>query len=99
MHVVVNHLTFRDPLDPDLFTAAQDDLVPAMRDVPGFDGMHVVQASPTEAILLIFGEDATTLDRIATEIGAPWMTANVVPLLASPPSRSLGPLIASSQYL
>jgi hypothetical protein len=37
-----------------------------------------------------------TLERIATDIGSPWMRANVVPLLAGPPQRSVGPVLAGS---
>jgi hypothetical protein len=36
------------------------------------------------------------LDKIATKVGSPWMMANVVPLLASPLERHLGPIVATS---
>ncbi|MFI5041077.1 MAG: hypothetical protein ACHQNA_04390 [Acidimicrobiales bacterium] len=47
---------------------------------------------------MIVGDSAETLDRPATEVGSPWMRANVVPLLATPPDRQLGPIITSTQY-
>jgi hypothetical protein len=47
-------------------------------------------------VLLITGDDAAVLDRVATEVGTPWMREHVVPLLAEPPDRHLGPVIASA---
>lgn len=93
---VVNLLTFKDTVDPDLFARAERDLTPAMRAVPGFQDFHAIQVSPTEVVLIILGEDVDVLERLATEIGSPWMVANVVPLLAGPPNRQIGPTIATS---
>jgi hypothetical protein len=93
---VVNHLHFREPPDPALFARAQTEVVPMARSIEGFLGLHIVEAAPDHFILVIFGEDAAALDRVATEVGSPWMTANVASLLASPPERHLGPLVAST---
>ncbi len=97
MHAVVNHLTFREPIDPTLFERVQSEVAPQARSIDGFKSFHIVQTSDTEAILVILGDDADTLDRIATEVGSPWMIANVVPLLASPPERHLGRVVASAE--
>lgn len=95
MHAVVNFLTFAEPIDPELFPSAERDLAAPMQAIPGFEGMKVVQTSETEAILLIFGDSGETLNRIATEVGSPWMVANVVPKLAGPPQRHLGAIVAN----
>jgi len=95
MHAVVNHLRFSDDVDPTLF-AAMEDLIPQMAAIDGLVRVQVVQTSPTEVTLLIFAVDAETLDRIATEVGSPWMLANVVPLLAAPPDRRVGAVLVSS---
>jgi hypothetical protein len=47
-------------------------------------------------MLVIVGESAEAVERVATEVGSPWMRTNVVPLLASPPDRHIGPIIAST---
>ncbi|HVT75710.1 MAG TPA: hypothetical protein VHD87_01675 [Acidimicrobiales bacterium] len=94
---VVNHLRFKEPVDPELFASAATELTAQMRAIEGFQGFHVIQTSETEVILVIFGDDVDVLNRIATEVGSPWMTAKVVPLLAGPPDRQIGPTIASSQ--
>lgn len=98
MHAVVNLLQFREPVDRALFVRARDELLPAMKAVDGFESIHVVQTSPTEAILVILADSAATLDRLATEVGSPWMSAHVVPLMSGPPARHLGEIIMSSQY-
>ncbi|MDP1820604.1 MAG: hypothetical protein Q8K58_12045 [Acidimicrobiales bacterium] len=94
--VVVNVLHFKKSVDLALFEKAEDELGRAMRDIDGFRGLQVVQTGEAEVVLLIFGESADALDRIATEVGSPWMAANVVPLLAGPPERRVGALIASA---
>jgi hypothetical protein len=93
---VVNHLHFREAPDPDLFARAEEAVVPQARDIEGFRGLDIVQVAPDHFILIITGETPEVLDRVATEVGSPWMMANVVPLLASPPERHIGPLVVTS---
>jgi hypothetical protein len=96
MAAVVNVLRFKEAPDPALFERAVDELGPQMRDIPGFQGFQVVRTADTEVVLLILAESTDVLDRIATEVGSPWMVANVVPLLAGPPERHIGDVIASA---
>lgn len=95
MHAVVNHLQFVEPVDPALFAEAERVLPAQMRAIEGFRGFHVVQPAADRVILLILGDTAEGVERVATEVGSPWMRANVVPLLAAPPDRHVGPVIAS----
>ncbi|MFN8034424.1 MAG: hypothetical protein U0V73_00600 [Acidimicrobiia bacterium] len=96
MAAVVNHLHFREPFDPELFADAERSVVPRMHEVPGFEALHVVQTSDRDVILVILADTVETLDRLATEVGSPWMREHVVPLLAGPPERHIGPVIATS---
>ena len=96
MVVVVNVLRFEEPVDPALFERAEVELGTAMRAIEGFGGFQVVHTGESEVVLLIHGDTGETLDRIATDVGSPWMVANVVPLLGAPPERHLGPVIASA---
>ena len=93
---VVNHLYFREAPSHDLFVRAEDEVVPQARGIQGFRGLHVVQVAPDHYILIILGDDSEALDRVATEVGSPWMMTHVVPLLASPPERHIGPLVATT---
>lgn len=95
MHAVLNHLRFRDDVDPQLF-AGMAEVVPQMRAIDGFGGIHIIQTSRKEVTLVILAIDAETLDRLAVEVGSPWMVAHVVPLLAGPPDRQVGLVLASS---
>jgi hypothetical protein len=93
---VINHLHFRDPPDPEVFARAEREVVPEARITEGISGLHIVQVTPEHFIIVILGDDAEVLDKFASEVGSPWMTEHVVPLLASPPERHLGPLVATS---
>lgn len=95
--MVVNRLTFTDPVDPATF-AAMAELRPLFEAVEGFEAAHVVHTGEREVVLVIVGRDAEALDRVATEVGSPWMTTAVVPLLAEPPRREVGPVVASTSY-
>lgn len=96
MHAVINHLRFNGTIDRALFVRAEQELAPAMRAVPGFRRLNVVQVADDHAVLLIMGDDAEVLDRLATEVGSPWMREHVLPLLAAPPERHIGLVIASA---
>ncbi len=93
---VINHLHFRETPDSDLLARAERELVPQARITEGIRGLHIVQVTPDHWILVILGDDAEVLDKFATEVGSPWMEY-VVPLLASPPERHLGPLVVTTE--
>jgi hypothetical protein len=81
-----------------LFARAEDEVVPQARGIEGFRGLHVIQVARDHFILIIVGEDAEALDRVATEVGSPCMMTHVVHLLASPPDRHIGPLVATTDW-
>jgi hypothetical protein len=93
---VINHLHFREAPDTDLFARAEREVVPEARVTEGIHGLHIVQVTPDHFILVILGDDADVLDRFAVKVGSPWMMEHVVPLLASPPERHLGGLVATT---
>jgi hypothetical protein len=62
----------------------------------GIHGLHIVPVTPDHFILVILGDDAAVLDKFATDVGSPWMMEHVVPQLASPLERHLGPLVATT---
>jgi hypothetical protein len=92
---VVNHLHFKDSVDPSLFARAERDLAKAMRGIDGFERLEVVQSGERDVILIILADREETLDRIATDVGSPWMVEHVVTLRAGPPERHIGTTIAS----
>jgi hypothetical protein len=92
---VVNYLHFKEPVRPELFSTAERDLASQMKAIDGFKGFHAVQVAANQLILLILGDTVEALNRVATDVGSPWMSANVVPLLAAPPDRQIGSVVAS----
>jgi len=94
VHLVVNTLTFSAPVDRRLFARAEADLAGALRAVTGFRSLTIVATGEREVVLLIGGDDAEAVDRIATEVGSPWMREHVLPLLAAPPDRKVGEVLA-----
>ena len=97
MHAVVNHLEFTDPVDPELWRRIESEVGGQIRSFAGFRGFSVVLTTDRHAILVIFADNAQTLDDIATQVGTTWMGANVVPLLSRPPDRHLGEVVASME--
>jgi hypothetical protein len=96
VHTGVNHLHFREPLDPAVFAGAERELAPQMRAIEGFSSFQVIQVEEDRVVLVITGDDEATVDRVPTEVGSPWMREHVVPLLARPADRQVGPVIASA---
>jgi len=95
MHVVINHLHFRDPVTDTTVEAFQG-AVRQMIDAGGL-AARVAKVDDTHLILLLDFHSPEDADRIAREIGGPWMRDNVVPLLAGDTERSVGEVIASAQ--
>ena len=62
----------------------------------GIHGLHIVQVAADHFILVVLGDDTEAIDKFATEVGSPWLMDNVVPELASPPDRYLGPLVVTT---
>ncbi len=94
MHVVVNHLRFRDAVTDATVKAMRDGLR-LVTDAGGLGG-RVVKVDDRHLILLLDFASAEDADRAAREAGGPWMREHIVPLLAGGTERSLGEVIAST---
>ncbi len=95
MHVVVNHLHLRDPLSEATVQAAQD-AVQLVVDAGGL-AAQVAKVTDTHLILILTFAGPEDADRVAREVGGPWMRENIVPLLARDTERSVGDVIAVAQ--
>ena len=94
MHVVVNHLRFRDPV-PDATLQSMQEPLDAVVEAGGLVA-QVAKVDDTHLILILTFATAEDADRIAREVGGPWMREHVVPLLADGTQRSVGEVIASA---
>ncbi len=95
MHVVVNHLHFREPVSDATVRSAQAAVVQVV-DAGGL-AARVIKVEDTHWILLLEFSSPDDADRVAQEVGGPWMRENIVPLLARGTERSVGEVIAAAQ--
>ena len=93
MHVVVNHLRLRDPLTDETVQAARDG-VRLVVDAGGSRG-QVLKVDDRHLILVLEFASAEDANRIAREVGGPWMNEHIRPLLAGDTERHVGEVIAS----
>lgn len=94
MRVVVNHLSFREPIPRAVFETA-DEACRRLVDAGGLSA-SLIQEDERHATLVLSFPDLETEERVKSEIGGPWMKEHVVPLLAAPPDRSSGVVVAGS---
>ena len=92
MHVVVNHLRLRDPIT-DATVHALRSGVHLVVDAGGL-GARVAKVDERHLILILEFRTAEDADRIAREVGGPWMREHIRPLLAGDTERSVGEVIA-----
>jgi hypothetical protein len=95
VHVVVNHLHLREALPQasvQTFPAAMQAVVDA-----GAVAAEVVEVSDDHLILVLTFATADDAQRVAREVGGPWMREHIVPLLAGDTQRSLGKVVASAR--
>ena len=95
MHVVVNHLRLREPV-PDATVEAAREGTQLVVDA-GALAARVAKVDDTHLILILEFSTAEDADRIAREVGAPWMLEHIRPLLAGDTERSVGEVIASAE--
>ena len=97
VHVVINHLRLREPV-PDATVEAARKGMQLVVDA-GALAARVAKVDETHLILILEFSTAEDADRIAREVGGPWMRENIRPLLAGDTERSVAEVIASAAAL
>jgi hypothetical protein len=94
MHVVVNHLRLRDPLTDETVRASRE----AIRLVVEAGGSRcwMLKVDDRHLILVLEFSSAEEGNRIARDVGGPWMNEHIRPLLAGDTERYVGEVIAST---
>ena len=95
MHVVINHLRLRDPMTNATVEATREAVLLVVD--AGALAARVAKVDETHLVLILQFATAEDADRIAREVGGPWMRENIVPLLAGDTERSVGEVIASAE--
>ena len=93
MEAVINHLRLRDRLT-DETTQGLAEIAQLVVDA-GALAAHVAKVDETHLILILIFAGPGDADRIAREVGGPWMREHMVPLLAGDTERSVGEIIAT----
>lgn len=97
MHIVINHLRLRDPVADATMREASHG-VQLVVDA-GALAARVVKVDEKYLILMLEFATAEDADRIAREVGGPWMRDNMRPLLSGDTERSVGEVIAMDQRM
>lgn len=63
----------------------------------GARAARVVKVDETHLVLILEFATAADAERIARDVGGPWMRENIRPLLARDTERSVGEVIASAE--
>jgi hypothetical protein len=95
MHAVINHL----PIKPDADWATLNGKVDAFNASiahSDFRGLSLIRAGDNEAIILVLFSTRPALEKISSEVAAPWFAQNVRPYLSGPVSRSVGEVVAGA---
>ena len=95
MHVVINPLRLREPVADATVQAAREGMQLVVD--AGALAARVAKVDERHLILLLEFATAEDADRIAREVGGPWMRENIRPLLAGDTERSVGEVIASAE--
>jgi hypothetical protein len=95
VHVVINHFHLRDPLSEATVEAARDGMQVVVD--AGALAARVAKVDEKHLVLILEFATAADADRIAREVGGPWMRENIRPLLAGDTERSVGEVIASAE--
>ena len=94
LHVVINHFRLHEPL-PDATVEAARKGTQLVVDA-GALAARLAKVDETHLILILEFSTAEDADRIAREVGGPWMRENITPLLADGTERSVAEVIASA---
>jgi hypothetical protein len=95
VYVVINHLRLRDSVSDATVEAAQQG-IQLVVDAGGV-AARVAKVDEKHLILILEFSTAEDADRIAREVGGPWMRENIVPLLAGDTERSVAEVVASAR--
>jgi hypothetical protein len=95
LHVVINHLHLREPV-PDTTVEAARKGMQLVVDA-GALSARVAKVDHRHLILILEFSTAEDAERIARDVGGPWMRENIRPLLTGDTERSVAQVIASAE--
>ena len=94
MTVVVNHLHFSDPLVDDTMQACRDVVQRIVE--AGATAAQVARIDDTHLVLILEFASVADADRVAQEVGGPWMRERIQPQLARGAEPNVGEVKATA---
>ena len=79
MHVVVNRVQLKEPIEEAVFEAAQREMPARVSEIAGIRSFHVARAGDAELLVVIVGDDEGAIERMRDEVGNEWMRATSSP--------------------
>jgi hypothetical protein len=95
MHAVVNRIRLEDPIEDEVYAAAQRDLPDRVASIDGLRVFYLIRCGDDDLLVVILADSQEAIDQMRAEVGNDWMRANVVPHAASPPDRLVGEIVAA----
>jgi hypothetical protein len=95
MYAVVNHLSFKAPVEDALIQKVEEDFKPKALALPGLHSFYLVRTAEDKATLFILYDSLSALEEATRTVGSPWFEANVAPYLSAPPQRSVGEVVVA----
>jgi hypothetical protein len=94
MHVVVNHLHLREPF-PEVLAEQTQEVLGRVVEAGGL-AAHLAKVDDQHLILILMFASAQDAERVARDVGGPWMREHMVPLLAGDTERSVAEIVATA---
>jgi hypothetical protein len=70
MHAVVNRIRLKDPIDDEVYTAAQRDLPNRVARNGGIRAFYLVRCGDDDLLVVILGDSQEAIDQMRAEIAA-----------------------------
>jgi hypothetical protein len=92
---VVNTMSLARPIEPEVLTRMQAEMMHDARNVPGFVSASFIGVAEDTAVMVVVAETAEAVRELHETVGSPWIGANLTPYLTAA-DRKVGPVLAST---
>ncbi len=95
MYAVVNTMTLTRPIDGELASRMQAELMEQAKGVPGFVHATFIATGDDQAVMVIVCDSPQSVRLLHDTVGAPWIRDHVQPQVSAA-ERRLGPVLATT---
>ena len=95
MFAVVNTMSLARPIEPEILTRMQAEMMHDARAVPGFVSASFIEVADDTAVMVVLAETREAVRELHETVGSPWVGANLASYLSGA-ERRVGPVLAST---